>query len=65
MSKDKQKGEIITQLQRDIVAYDTQLQRILGAKTYAEALLKSLMEKKETKKENKDAVQKSRKDNPS
>lgn len=41
MSKIKQaktEGEIITQLQRDIVAYDIQLQRILGAKSYAEVL---------------------------
>ena len=34
MSKVKQ-GKIVAQLQRDIVAYDIQLQRILGAKTYA------------------------------
>ena len=41
MGKDKQvkkEGGIIAQLQRDIVAYDIQLQRILGAETYAEVL---------------------------
>lgn len=56
MSKDKTKGEIIAQLQRDIVAYDAQLQRVLGAKTYAEALLESLLNPKVEEK--KDAIQK-------
>lgn len=56
MSKDKTKGEIIAQLDRDIAAYVNQLQRIIGIIDYAKALRESLLnppkeeEKKDAKK---------------
>jgi len=59
VSKGKKKGEIIAQLQRDMMAQDIQLQRITGARTYAGAFLAWLMKKEDIKKEEKkDAIQK-------
>ena len=57
MSKNKQKGEMIAQLDRDIDAYGIQLQRIIGIMDYAKALKKSLLSppKKEEKKDAKKA----------
>lgn len=58
MAKNEEKSKLIKQLQQDIAAYNINIQRVLGAKTYAEALLASLTKKEEKK----DAIQKSGKD---